>query len=288
MSFITLPYPTFVNYTQVIDANQVNANNAAIIAVVNGGIDDSNVASGADIAISKLGLSPGGSAFNKTTAGQPTWASGLTTDTQPQIQLTADLGLRFGPGGVTVPDVLLKRSAANTLQLQKGDGTTAATFDMNAGGITAAASIALKNGNSATITPAALGADRAVLFPDPGGSAKLLCAGASPTTDGVVYFDGSLFQTTSAGTAGYILASAGAGVAPSYLRVTRGTTTFAAAQSKAVTDATVTANTVVVILVKAGTALAEEFSYDVSAGVGFTVYSTNATSSATVGYITIG
>ena len=40
------------------------------------------------------------------------------------------------------------------------------------------------------------------------------------TTDGTIYFDGSSLVTTSTGTAGYVLTSAGPGVAPSYQAVT--------------------------------------------------------------------
>jgi hypothetical protein len=286
MAFITLPYPTFSPNTTIASA-QTNANNAAILAQVNGALDHTNLSAAAGITLSQLSLSSGGAAFNKTTTGGQTWGSGLTTDTKPQIVMTSDKGLEFGPGGSTNPDVLLIRSASHTLQLNIPGGG-AGTFDFNGGPLINAASIALLNTNSATITPASMGGARAITLADPGGTAKLFCGGASPTTNGAVYFDGSLFQTTAAGTAGYLLQSNGAGSAPTYLRVTTGTATFATAQSKVVTDATVTANTVVVILVKAGTALAEEFSYGLSAGVSFTIYSTNASSTATVGYLTIG
>ena len=80
MAFITLPYPTFVSRT-VIDPAQTNANNAAILAQVNGALDNTNISSSAAIALSKLALAPGAVAFNKTTTGGQTWASGLTTPT---------------------------------------------------------------------------------------------------------------------------------------------------------------------------------------------------------------
>jgi hypothetical protein len=130
MPNITYPY-TFTNGT-LANATQVNANFAAVTAVVNGALTNSNLASGAAIALSKLGLNPGGEAFNQSTSGQVTWASGLTTDTQPQIQMTTNAGLQFGPGASTAPDVSLIRSATNTLQIRTPAGG-AAIYDGNGG-----------------------------------------------------------------------------------------------------------------------------------------------------------
>lgn len=207
MAFITLPFPTFVNRT-VIDASQVNANNAAILAQVNGSLDNTNISTGAAIAVSKLGLSPGGAAFNKTTTGGQTWASGLTTDTQAQIAMTSDAGLQFGPGGSTAPDVALIRSAANTLKLQVPGGGTP-TLNLTSATLTALASIGLLNTFTATITPAVMAANRAIQLPDPGGSAKLFCGDATLANHQLVKFDGSIFQGIAPGTAGNRLVSNG-------------------------------------------------------------------------------
>jgi hypothetical protein len=115
MAIIVLPY-TFVPLTTIV-AGQVNANNTAILTQVNGNIDNTNIAAAANISLTKLGLSPGGAAFNKTTTGAQTWGSGLTTDTQPRVVMFSDQGLQFGPGGATAPDVKLQRTATNTLRL---------------------------------------------------------------------------------------------------------------------------------------------------------------------------
>jgi hypothetical protein len=111
----TLVIPnTFVPDTDA-DATQVNANFDAIVAIVNGQIDSTNINSAAGITLSQLFLS--GPAFNKTTSGTRTWASGLLTDTVPQVAMYSDQGLQFGIGGVVAMDVKLQRTASNTLKL---------------------------------------------------------------------------------------------------------------------------------------------------------------------------
>lgn len=206
MPFITLPN-TFVAQTKA-QASQVNANFTAVTAVVNGQIDNSNIAAGAAISISKIDLTAGGAAFNKATTGVTTWASGLTTDTQPRIAMTADVGLRFGAGGVTVVDTEIIRSAAKTLQFND-TAAGAITLDLNLGAITALASIALKNTFSATITPAALAANRAVTMIDPGAAVNLVCADSTLVNHDLVKFDGSRFQRIAVGTASKRIVSNG-------------------------------------------------------------------------------
>jgi hypothetical protein len=143
MSFITLPY-TFTNGT-IAQAPQVDSNFTAVTAVVNGSLDNTNLSSSAAIALSKLGLNPGSTAFNQSTSGQNTWTSGLTTDTQPQVAMTTNAGLQFGPGGSTAPDVSLIRTAANTLQLRTPAGG-AAIEDGNGGTLQNFATITLASG----------------------------------------------------------------------------------------------------------------------------------------------
>jgi hypothetical protein len=145
MSFISIPF-TFTNNT-IAQAPQVNSNFTAVTSVVNGAIDNTNISSSAAIALSKLGLNPGSAAFNKSTTGQITWSSGLTTDTQAQVQMTTDKGLQFGPGGSTAPDIELKRSAATTLQILTPAGG-AGTFDGNAGTLQNFSNITLSSGGT--------------------------------------------------------------------------------------------------------------------------------------------
>lgn len=145
MAVISMPY-VFVPATTII-SSQVNANFATIVTLVNGQIDNSNISTTANIAISKLGLNPGGAAFNKTTTGNQTWGSGLTTDTIPQVVMFSDKGLQFGPGGAAALDVRLKRTAAVTLTLDTPAGAPA-IFNMAGGQILNPHTITMDNNTS--------------------------------------------------------------------------------------------------------------------------------------------
>lgn len=68
---------------------------------------------------------------------------------------------------------------------------------------------------------------------------------------------------------------------------TSGTVTFASAASIAVVDATITSSSIVVVTTAGTTPLAEEFSVKVNASTGFTIYSTNSTSTAIVNWIRV-
>lgn len=133
MSSVAVPW-TFVPATTA-DANQVNANFTAITTWGNGNISNVNIASNAAISLSKLGLNPGGSAFNQSTTGATTWGSGLTTDVVQRITMTTDKGLEFGPGASGALDCAIQRSTTKTLQLNDTAGGPI-TLDMNSGTIT--------------------------------------------------------------------------------------------------------------------------------------------------------
>lgn len=68
---------------------------------------------------------------------------------------------------------------------------------------------------------------------------------------------------------------------------TYGSATFATAGSVAVTDTSITASSKIVVTQAGNTVLSDTYSVDVSAGVGFTIYSTNPISTATVNYIRV-
>ncbi len=209
MSTLTIPNSFTNGPTQIIDAVKMNANFAAITTVVNGGLDHSNLSSSAAITMSQLSLAPGGAALNKTTSAGITWASALTTDTTAQIQLTSDAGLQWGPGGVTAPDVRLIRSAANTLQIGTATGGTGCTLDMNSGLITNATSIALKNTNAATITPASMAASRAITMLDPLAAANLVCADSTLVNHDLCTFNGARITRLAPGAGGQYVVSNG-------------------------------------------------------------------------------
>lgn len=68
---------------------------------------------------------------------------------------------------------------------------------------------------------------------------------------------------------------------------TFGTATFATAGSIAVVDTSITSSSIVTVTQVGSTPLAAEYSVAVTAGVGFTIYSTNVASTATVFYIRV-
>jgi hypothetical protein len=147
--FVTIPYTFSPNTT--IFSSQVNSNFTALANVINGGLDHTNLSSSAGITLSQLNLNPGGQAFNKTTIGATTWCSGLTTDTVPSVAMVAGGGLQFGPGASGSLDVALKRTAANTLQLNN-TSSGSGILDMNSGSIINVSSLS----TSSSITCASL------------------------------------------------------------------------------------------------------------------------------------
>lgn len=224
----TLSTPnTFTPYTQLIDAAAMNENFTAIEDVVNGNLDTTNLAADAGIKMSQLDLATGGAAFNKSTSGTTTWATGLTTDTQPQIAMTTDAGLKFGPGGATVPDVRLIRSSANVLKLGKAAGETGATLDFNTGSATNISAMSFINGFITTLTPAAIAANRAVSVLDPGGTAKMIFGLNALANHDLVAFNGSAFSAITPSTAGKRLISNGTDFANTLYESTAQTITAA-------------------------------------------------------------
>lgn len=68
--------------------------------------------------------------------------------------------------------------------------------------------------------------------------------------------------------------------------LTNGTATFLSAQSVAVADATITSSSIIVVSQQGnGSALSETFDVELTPSTGFTIYSSNATSTAIVSYI---
>lgn len=185
----------------VIDPSQMNTNFANIVTWANGNIDDSNIIAAAGIAFSKLAKTT--QFLVLRTAGTLTIGSGLTGDTQPRATFTADGGILFGVGGATAGDLLMKRLDANTIAIRDSADATDQTIRVSA--------LKLRNTNVMTMTPAALGADRAVTVKDPGAAADLRFATGVFNAGGAVVTDGTNVQSTAAGTSGQVLTSNGAG-----------------------------------------------------------------------------
>lgn len=125
--------PVTYSNGNTLSATQLNSCNSVIYNDYNGNITNFNIASGAAIGLTKLGLNPGSTAINQMATGNNTWGSGLTTDTVPSVTMTSDGWLGLGPGGSTAFDVYFKRSAALTVQLNSTSGIP--KLDMNSGNI---------------------------------------------------------------------------------------------------------------------------------------------------------
>lgn len=125
-SIISLPY-VFTD-GQPLPALKLNTNNQTIYNDYNGGITNANLASGAAIVLTKLAPGLG---LNLVAAGNPTWAAGVTGDVQPRVVLYPE-GIKFGPGGAAVVDLLLKRVDANTFAFRDAGDTVNKNLNVGA------------------------------------------------------------------------------------------------------------------------------------------------------------
>lgn len=127
----------------LIQSAQVNSNFSTIASVVNGNLDNSNLAAGANINPSKLNLTT--PYFNLLTSTSLVgFGVGRTGDTIPRGAIYGDGSLQMGVGSATATDIGLIRSTTNTLQLYIPNGGGTPKFDMNSGN--------LLNVNVATVT----------------------------------------------------------------------------------------------------------------------------------------
>lgn len=126
-------YPVAYIDGQTLPAVNLTNNFLAITAQVNGSLDNSNISASAAIALTKLDLTT--QAFNKRGAGNNTWASGVTGDTNPRVTMTSDGYVTMGAGGASSPDVGWQRSSANTMRpFVPGGGTP--VLDLSAASLT--------------------------------------------------------------------------------------------------------------------------------------------------------
>ena len=119
----SVPY-NFVPNT-VIQSGQMNGNFNTLVNFLNGtsgGIDNTNILSGANIAISKL--NPNSILFILMATSNNTLASGITGDTVPRMTMTSDGWLAAGPGSASVLDTMMRRTSAGVWALRNFLNTT--------------------------------------------------------------------------------------------------------------------------------------------------------------------
>lgn len=193
---------------QTLPAAQLNGNFNTIVTDYNGNITNANISGTANIAVTKLNLGTIVPALGLNSAGSVTWASGITGDANPRIALYTDGFLKFGAGGGSAVDIMLKRLSATQL----GVRNAADSADENI----RVAALELKNTNIMTLTPAALGADRAITVKDPGAAANLVFSTGTLNSNGVIYTDGTNFLSTATGGSGTKVLTSVGGAAPSF------------------------------------------------------------------------
>ena len=117
---LTIPY-TFSPGT-TINSSKVNSNFTTVAGIVNGNLDDNNIKSGASIAITKLNLTQELPILRS--AGSKCFSAGVTGDTNPRVSLYSDGTVKFGAGGASALDLMLKRQDANTVAVRDAGDTT--------------------------------------------------------------------------------------------------------------------------------------------------------------------
>lgn len=125
---LTIPN-SFVDGTAIV-ASPVNANNTAISTWANGNVANDNIKAAAGIVLSKLAQTS--ELFIKQGTGVSNVSSGQTGDTNPRVTLTSDGGIKFGAGGASALDSLIKRSAAAAFLFRDAADSSDATVGCGA------------------------------------------------------------------------------------------------------------------------------------------------------------
>lgn len=99
-----------------IQSSQMNTNFTDITTWANGNIENVNIGPAAAIALSKLAQTS--QFLILMAASNSTNGSGTTGDTVPRVTFTSDGGVKFGPGGASALDMLIKREDANTVAVR--------------------------------------------------------------------------------------------------------------------------------------------------------------------------
>lgn len=224
----TLTIPNTFTSGTTIQSSQMNSNFSTIATWAAGGIANDNIKALAGIAPSKLGSTSAYPLLLLAT-GTTGFSIGNTGDTQPRFAFDSDGKLKFGPGGATVFDTIVKRSAAGKLAVRNAAdaanadldvATLAASTAVTAPTVTASTHVStpllkITNGSALNIAAAAVGADRTITAVDPGGAASLRFTTGAFGSGALLYTDGTNVLANTAGTAGQVVVSGGTG-APVY------------------------------------------------------------------------
>lgn len=151
---LTIPYSFSPGTT--INSSKVNANFNAGSTVINGNLDDSNIKTAANIALTKLNLTQELPILRS--AANRCFSAGVTGDTNYRLSIFSDGTIKFGAGTSSAQDMMLKRKDANTLSIRDAGDTT--NKNLEAGSLALTTALPVASGGTGLST---IGADGSYL-----------------------------------------------------------------------------------------------------------------------------
>lgn len=149
MATITDPY-TWVDGDPITAATQ-NTRFSTLYTAINGNIEDVNIKTAANIALSKLNLTT--ELLVKRALANMCISAGVTGDTVGRVSLSSSGLVQFGPGSASAQDMAIKREDANTLAVRDAGDTTYKNFKADT--LTLATALSYANGGTGQSTYAA-------------------------------------------------------------------------------------------------------------------------------------
>lgn len=143
---LTIPY-SFVAGTPT-NVSKMNSNFNAISTVVNGNLDDSNIKTAANIALTKLNLTQELPILRS--AANRCFSAGVTGDTSYRLSIFSDGTIKFGAGGASAQDLMIERQDANTIAIRDAGDTV--NKNLQAGALTLTTPLSAANGGTGITT----------------------------------------------------------------------------------------------------------------------------------------
>lgn len=144
---LTIPYSFSPGTT--INSSKVNANFNAGSTVVNGNLDDSNIKTAANIALTKLNLTQELPILRS--AANRCFSAGVTGDTNYRLSIFSDGTIKFGAGSASAQDLMIKRSSSTQLSIRDAGDT--ADRDLSARALSLSTALSAANGGTGLTTP---------------------------------------------------------------------------------------------------------------------------------------
>lgn len=152
----TLTTPYSFSPGDTVTASKFNSNFTAISSIINGNINDNNIKTAANIALTKLNLTQELPILR--TVANSAISVGVTGDANYRLSLTSDGYIKFGAGTSSAQDMMLKRKDANTLSIRDAGDTT--NKNLEAGSLALTTALPVASGGTGLST---IGADGSYL-----------------------------------------------------------------------------------------------------------------------------